>query len=179
MSPAGTSFTRSRAVRVASGVVSFGVVAGFSFLAASPAVAATDADCTPLNTVDATTGTSTDIQTLLTASTPVICLSGTFTLTAGLTYDYDVTIHGLGSPKATLDGDGLYRILLDTSFSHTLTVEGLRLTNGSAFDGGAINRLEHQQRPDHRLLRIVQQRSPGHARAIGPGPREMRLVRRS
>ncbi len=137
MSPAGTSFTRSRAVRVASGVVSFGVVAGFSFLAASPAVAATDADCTPLNTVDATTGTSADIQTLLDANTPVICLSGTFTLTAGLTYGYNATLHGL--PSATLDGDGLYRILLDTSFGHTLTVENLRLTNGSAFDGGAIN----------------------------------------
>ena len=137
MPEAGTSFTRSRAVRVASGLASFGVVVGFSLVAASPASAATDADCTPLNTVDATTGTSTDIQTLLTASTPVICLSGTFTLTTGLTYDYDVTLHGL--PSATLDGDGSYGILLDTSFGNTLTVENLRLTNGSAFDGGAIN----------------------------------------
>ncbi|HOT33680.1 MAG TPA: choice-of-anchor Q domain-containing protein [Rhodoglobus sp.] len=136
MPEAGTSFTRSRAVRVASGLASFGVVVGFSLVAASPASAATDADCTPLNTVDATTGTSTDIQTLLTASTPVICLSGTFTLTAGLTYDYDVTLHGL--PSATLDGDGSYGILTDTG-THTLIVENLRFTNGNAFDGGAIN----------------------------------------
>ena len=137
MPAAGTSFTRSRAVRVASGLASFGVVVGFSLVAASPAAAATDADCTPINTVDASTGTSADIQTLLDVDTPVICLSGTFTLTAGLTYDYDVTLHGL--PSATLDGDGSYRILLDTTFGHTITVENLRLTNGSAFDGAAIN----------------------------------------
>ena len=59
MPEAGTSFTRSRAVRVASGLASFGVVVGFSLVAASPASAATDADCTPLNTVDATTGAPT------------------------------------------------------------------------------------------------------------------------
>lgn len=134
---AGTSFTRSRAVRVASGLASFGVVVGFSLVGATPASAATDADCTLANTVDATAGgTSSDIQDLLTSLEPVICLSGTFTLTAGLTYNYNVTLHGL--PTATLDGNSTYGILTDTG-SNTLTVENLRFTNGDAVDGGAIN----------------------------------------
>lgn len=137
MPETGRSFTRSRAVRAASGVASFGVVIGFSLFAASPASAATVADCLPANTVDATTGTSADIQTLLDAGTPVICLSGTFTLTAGLTYDYDATLYGLSS--AVLDGDGLYTILQDLDYADTLTVENLRLTNGSGNNGGAID----------------------------------------
>lgn len=140
----GTSFTRNRVARAATGIASAGIMVGISMVAAAPAMAATDADCLAGNTVDATTGVPADIQTLLDANTSVICLSGTFVLSTALTYDYDVTIHGL--TNAVLDGDGVTRILEDQREDDFLTIENMRLTNGNAvsetfFDeghGGAI-----------------------------------------
>lgn len=137
-----SAFTRKRVVRVGAGVASAGVMAGFSLVGATPAMAYTDEDCTIANTASVALGyDEVDIQNLLNDATlPVICLDGTFVLTTGLTYDRSVTIHGL--PGATLDGDDTWRILedLDTD-ANTLTIESLRLTHGftSTDSGGAID----------------------------------------
>jgi predicted outer membrane repeat protein len=110
---------------------------GFSLAAASPAAAATDADCNAGNTLTAPADDATDIQTLLTASTPIICLNGTFAVGTTLTYDYDVTIHGLAD--AVLDGGGSVGILEDLG-SNAITVENLTLSNANgSSSGGAID----------------------------------------
>ncbi len=133
----GAAFSRKRVVRTAASLASAGLMVGISFAAASPAMAATDADCLVGNTVDASTGTAADIQNLLNGFEPIICLSGTFTLAVPLVYDYSVTIHGL--TDAVLDGDSVTGILVDDG-SHTITVENMRFTNGNAInDGGAIS----------------------------------------
>ncbi len=132
----GASFSRKRTVRTVSSIASVGLLAGISLVAASPAMAATDADCTVGNTVDASTGSAADIQTLLDGSEAVICLSGTFAVTTTLLYDRDLTIHGL--TDAVLDGGDAVGILEDDG-SNTLTVENIRFTNGNGSDGGAIN----------------------------------------
>jgi hypothetical protein len=128
----------SRRLRVTAGVASAGVVAGFSFFAAAPAVAATDADCTSANTVDATVGTAADIQTLLAASTPLICLTGVFVDTPTLLITAPVTLHGTAG-SATLDGavsGSILVVLADID----ITVENLRLTGArSNGAGGAID----------------------------------------
>jgi predicted outer membrane repeat protein len=140
----GASFVRRRAVRVASGIASVGVFAGFSLIGATSASAATDADCTPSNTVTANAlGTNaSDIQTLLNGLTPpaVICISGTFNVTTTLTYGYNVTLHGVSSTHNVLDAGGTTRILSDST-SDTLIVENLTFANGAAGRGlgGAIS----------------------------------------
>lgn len=136
-----SAFTRKRVVRIGAGVASAGVMAGFSLVGATPAMAYTDADCTLDNIASVALGDDTaDIQALLDDATlPVICIDGEFVLTAGLTYDRSVTIHGL--PGATLDGANTYRILEDLDNSlNTLTIESLHLTQGftNTDDGGAI-----------------------------------------
>jgi predicted outer membrane repeat protein len=109
-----------------------------SILVAGPASAATAADCLPANTVDATAlptaGTSADIQILLDAQTPIICIRGTILLTGPLTATADVSLFGL--ENAVLDGASTHRILYAPGFG--VTAEGLRFTNGSATVGGAI-----------------------------------------
>ncbi len=138
-STTGAAFSRKRIGRTAASLASAGLMVGISFAAASPAMAATDADCVGGlggNIVDATMGgTAANIQNLLDGSEPIICLSGTFVLAVPLTYNYDVTIHGL--TDAVLDGDGVTGILSDDG-SHSITVENMRFTNGNASDGGAI-----------------------------------------
>lgn len=113
---------------------------GISLAGATSASAATDADCNAGNTVDAAAaGTAVDIQNLLDASTPVVCVSGTFVLATPLTYGYDLTLHGLSA--GVLDGNGATGILVDSG-DNTLTVENLRFTDGIASGGsggGAIN----------------------------------------
>lgn len=123
--------TRSAAACVA------GLLVGASFVAATPALAATSADCLPGNSVDAATQTGADIQTLLTAGAPIICLSGTFVLSAPLVGEADVELFGLSA--AVLDGSSAVRILQVTG-PHVLKVENIRFTRGvSASDGGALS----------------------------------------
>ncbi|MEQ1737389.1 MAG: choice-of-anchor Q domain-containing protein [Rhodoglobus sp.] len=133
-SPAtGAAFVRKRGVRVASGFASAGMLVGISLVAASPAAAATDADCIG---VTVSSGVGADIQTLIDGVEPVICLSGTFVLTTTLLYDRNLTIHGL--TDAVLDGNNTVRILQDEG-DNTLTVENLQLTQGYVDgEGGAI-----------------------------------------
>ena len=131
----GASFSRNRAVRTATGVATAGLMVGISLTGASAANAATDADCTVGNTVDAGTGTAANIQTLFDAFTPIVCLSGTFVLADSLKYNYDLTIHGL--TDAVLDGGGLTQLLEETDPA-SLTVENMRFTNGVGSLGGAI-----------------------------------------
>jgi len=136
----GISFTRHRAIRAVSGVASAGLMAGVSLAGATSANAATDADCTVANTVDSTAvvpGTAADIQTLMDANTPVICLSGTFALAASLTYNYDLTIHGV--IDAVLDGGNSVGILVDSG-ANTITVESLRFTRGNDTSAAAGNK---------------------------------------
>lgn len=110
-----------------------------------PANAATDADCTTLNTATANAGgtNASDIQTLLAAYTPIICLVGTFnvatTLTAGYTgHGAQLTLHGLSG--AVLDGGGTTQILNDNPPSDTLTIENISFVHGAAnINGGAIS----------------------------------------
>lgn len=133
---ADNAFTRKR---VAAGVASASLLAGFSLLAAAPAHAATDADCTDSNTVTAPTDDAADIQALLDADTAIICLSGTFDVTSTLFFDYpDLTIHGLAD--AVLDGGGTTQIL-KAAVDGTLTIENMRFTDGasSSSEGAAIS----------------------------------------
>jgi predicted outer membrane repeat protein len=136
----GSAFAQRRVVRVTSGLASVGVLAGISLLGAGPASAATAADCTLANTVDATAlpiaGTSADIQDLLNANEPIICIRGTILLTGPLVATADVSLFGLDN--AVLDGASAYRILNDPSYSHAITAENLRFTNGRGVDGAAI-----------------------------------------
>jgi hypothetical protein len=136
----GQSFVRKPA-RAIAGIMSVVAMAGLSLVVAPPAVAATAADCTPLNTVTAATGGETEIQTLLDDATiPVICLSGTFTLTNTLTYNRSLTIYGLSD--AVLDGNNAVSILLGDRYNSgdTLTVENLTVTRGfSEYSAGGIS----------------------------------------
>lgn len=118
----------------------FGVaaVAGLTLGAATPAFAATDADCATGVSLDAGLGDDAqDIQDALDLDAPLICLSGTFTLTASLNFDHELTLHGL--TDAVLDGNDVTGILTQQTNS-TLTVEGLRFTRGVRVgsSGGAI-----------------------------------------
>lgn len=136
MTNADNAFTRKR---VAAGVASASLLAGFSLLAAAPANAATDADCTDSNTLTAPTDDATDIQALLDADTAIICLSGTFDVSSTLFFDHtDLTLHGLAD--AVLDGGGTASILQALNIG-VLTVENMRFTGGlggSFSTGGAI-----------------------------------------
>lgn len=126
-------------LRVASGVASAGVLAGASFVAATPASAATATDCTLGITVDSATGSADDIQTLLSAGAPLICLTGTFTLTTTLQADDEVTLLGLGG-RATLDADGGTTILAMNG-GNPLTIANLRFTGsaeGAVYSTGAL-----------------------------------------
>jgi len=132
-------FFARKGTRLVAGIASAGVVAGISVVAAAPAMAATDADCAPANTVDtALGGTAAQIQILLdNPVVPVVCLSGTFVVPSTLTYDRDVTIYGLSA--AVLDGADSVGILQETADGNVLTVENLRMTRGNGTAGGAIS----------------------------------------
>ena len=134
MSESGSSFTRSRAVRVASGIASFGMVAGVALVAASPASAAPVCDAT----FDASIDDESDIQGALGTSTGTVCLIGTFDITTGLTFNYDLTLYGLSD--AALAGNGLVPLLSDATLSNTLAVENMAFTGGfSTSTSGAIS----------------------------------------
>ena len=139
----GVAFSRRRVTRVAAGVASSGVMAALGLAGATPALAATEADCD--YTFTAPTDAPVNIQTALNtaADGEVLCISGTFTLTTGpLVYFDDVTILGLAD--AVLDGADTYGILIDDFYvdnidgSSNLTVQNIRFTNGNADSGGAI-----------------------------------------
>jgi len=136
-------FFARKGTRLVAGIASAGVVAGIFVVAAAPAMAATDADCAPANTVDtALFGTAADIQNLLdNPGVPVVCLSGTFVVPSTLTYDRDVTIYGLSA--AVLDGADAVGILEDIGAGSALTVENLRMTRGNGTAGGAIRALSN------------------------------------
>lgn len=125
---------RLRAARAAA-VASSGLLVGIGATAATPALAATEADCTIANTLDASSADETDIQALLDADTAIVCLSGTFPLTTPLTFDHDVTLFGLTA--AELDGNDLTGLLLGSNGAD-LAVQNITFTDGSSTDGGAI-----------------------------------------
>ncbi|MBA4247060.1 MAG: hypothetical protein C0444_02025 [Microbacterium sp.] len=116
-------------------VTSGGLLASMGAVGAAPAFAADATNCDPGNTVDAATGTAGDIQTLLDANTAIVCLSGSFTLTAPLEFDHNLTLFGLTAGE--LDGNDLTR-LVEGGAGTSLTVQNLSLVDGSAVRGGAI-----------------------------------------
>jgi LPXTG-motif cell wall-anchored protein len=143
-STSAATFTRKRAFRLGAGAASAGVLGAFSLVGATPAMAATDADCNDANTISIAAGEDAgDIQDALDLGAELICLSGTFVLDTTLLYYDDVTIHGL--PGATLDGNNLVGILEyvtpDVGDNPALVVENLRFTRGNSMSGsgGAIN----------------------------------------
>lgn len=123
--------TSRRAVRAAAGLASVGMIAGLSFFAASPALAADE--CIAGNSVDAATGSIADVQTLLDGAASLICLSGVFTVPESLDVKADVTLRGVGD-GATLDADGGSRIIGSYDQGGDVVIDNLHLTNagGSA-----------------------------------------------
>lgn len=126
---------RRRAMRTAAAVTSSGLLASIGVAGAAPALAATPSECNAGNTVDASTGDAGDIQTLLTAETAIVCLSGTFPITSTLTFGHDLTLFGLSS--ARLDGGGTTQLLAGGA-GDDLLVQNITFANGSATLGGAI-----------------------------------------
>ena len=124
-----------RVTRTAAAVASGGLLVSMGAVGATPAFAADATDCAPGNTVDAATGTAGDIQTLLDANTAIVCLSGTFPLTAPLEFDHNLTLFGLTAGE--LDGNDSTR-LIEGGAGARLTVQNLSLVDGSAVRGGAI-----------------------------------------
>lgn len=129
------AFAPRRALRSAAALTSGGLIVGMGAVGATPAFAATEADCTDGNTVDIAVDTVENIQTLLDADTAIVCLSGTFPLTSPLTFNHDLTLFGLDS--ARLDGAGATQ-LLEGVDGASLTVQNIAFTNGFATRGGAI-----------------------------------------
>lgn len=108
-----------------------GVVAALSMLGAPAASAAVPDDCVG-HTLDASTDSASDIQGMLDAAEPLICLRGTFVLGGPLSLTSPVYIYGLDS--AVLDGDGRRMIDGESAGANAvITIDGLRMTNG--FDG--------------------------------------------
>jgi hypothetical protein len=132
------TFSGRRGVsRTALAVASSGLLLGVGAATVGPASAATASDCNGSNTLVAGTNPVGDIQALLDADTPTICLSGTFVLTAPLTFDHELSLFGIDG--AVLDGNDSVKIL--TGSSPSLTVQNLSFVNGyaSSFEyGGAI-----------------------------------------
>ena len=126
---------RRRVTRTAAVVTSGGLLASMGAVGAAPAFAADATDCEPGNTVDAATGTAGDIQTLLDANTAIVCLSGTFALTAPLEFDHNLTLFGLTAGE--LDGNDLTG-LIEGGPGARLTVQNLSFVDGAAARGGAI-----------------------------------------
>lgn len=129
------SLSRRRATRAAAVVTSGGLLASMGAVGAAPAFAADATDCEPGNTVDAATGTAGDIQTLLDANTAIVCLSGTFALTAPLEFDHNLTLFGLTAGE--LDGNDL-AALIEGGAGASLTVQNLSFVDGAGVQGGAI-----------------------------------------
>ena len=113
-----------------------GLLVGFGAVSATPAFAATSADCTGANTVSS--GNADDIQTLLyNALLPIVCVEGTFTIDGTLFAPRDVTIFGLTG--AVLDSDGTDRVITgDSEDSVHVTLQNLTITDGVTFGGGAV-----------------------------------------
>jgi predicted outer membrane repeat protein len=134
--PAAPSSTplRLHAARAAA-VASSGLLVGIGVTAATPALAATEADCTVANTLDAASDTELDLQALLGADTAIVCFSGTFPLTTPLAFDHNLTLFGLTA--AELDGNDLTGLLVGSGTA-SLTVQNITFTDGSATEGGAI-----------------------------------------
>lgn len=134
-SPRGSSFRRT-AVALASS----GVVLGASALAATPAVAATDADCGPSNTFSSASlpDPTTAIQTLLDEeNVAVVCISGSITLTDRLVVIADTEFHGLGS-GAGLVGTGSTHVIFVAEPNEWISIENLHISNGGGAWGGAV-----------------------------------------
>ncbi len=130
-----SAFTARRALRSAAVLSSGGLIVGMGVVTATPAFAATAADCTGSNTVDAATGDEADIRALLDADTAIVCLSGTFPIASTLYFNHDLTLFGLDD--ARLDGGNTSQ-LLTGGVGGSLTVQNIGFVNGSATIGGAI-----------------------------------------
>lgn len=131
---------RRRIVRTTSALASTGLLVGFGVSAAAvPAFAATDADCTDANSLASADGDdAADIQALLDDDgVSVICLTGTFPVTATLTANRDITLYGL--PSAVLDGLDTNSILVVSGEANTTTLQNLTFENGSGSNGAAVN----------------------------------------
>lgn len=102
-------------------------------VAAAPASAADE--CTPDNSVDATSGDESDIQNLLDSAEPIVCLSGEFALTTALLFAEDVVI--VGSPAASLTAVGTG--ILQGSGGADITVRNLTFGGGTSTRGGALS----------------------------------------
>lgn len=118
------------------GVASLGVV-GLSLLATVPAHAATDADCVPGmggNVVDGSegAGANTHIQSLLSSGAPVICLSGSITISSRLAVSQTVAFHGY--PSASLVGDNSQIIIAGNPVP--ISIENLHISGGRYSGGG-------------------------------------------
>lgn len=111
-----------------------GVVAALSMLGAPAASAAVPDDCAG-HTLDASTNTASDIQDMLDAAEPLICLRGTFVLGGPLALTSPVYIYGLDA--AVLDGNGNRMIDGESAgASAVITIDGIRMTNGFQGESG-------------------------------------------
>lgn len=124
--------------RVLGALASTGLIAGAGVAAAPTAFASAADDCTVANTVtsDATDQTA-ELQTVIDEQ-GILCLNGTFVLSAQLTYTADLVVYGLAD--AVLDGDSTTRILGQDDPDASLTVDNVTFRNGfdDDQDGGAI-----------------------------------------
>jgi predicted outer membrane repeat protein len=129
-----TFASRRGAARAVVAVASTGLLVGVGAVSVSPALAALAPTCgvTVTATSDAASS-AIQLQAALSGVAPVICLSGTFTLTQPLTFDRDLTLQGL-SAETTLDGNDATAIL--TSTSGNLTVSNLSFENGNTTRAG-------------------------------------------
>ncbi|MBX9717462.1 MAG: hypothetical protein K2X36_01300, partial [Microbacteriaceae bacterium] len=130
------SSTRQLGRKTAALVSTGGLLVGIGAVSATPAFAATPADCTGANTVSS--GNADDIQTLLNdALLPIVCVQGTFTVEGTLFALRDVTIFGLTG--AVLESDGTDRVITgDSEDSVHVTLQNLTITDGVTFGGGAV-----------------------------------------
>lgn len=116
------------------------MLVGLGVTGAAPAVAngeVTADDCTDANTVNSSTGGDRDdIQTLLTAAEPVVCLVGEFAIDETLDAVWNVTL--VGNPSATLTGQNT-QILFSRYVNVTTAVHNLEFRDGRGITGGAIS----------------------------------------
>ncbi|MDO9590850.1 MAG: choice-of-anchor Q domain-containing protein [Microcella sp.] len=136
----GSAFRVRRVRRASSFVALGGLLASAGALAAAPVYAAEPSDCVDDgsasdNTLTAPGDDNADIQALLDADAPLICLNGTFDISSTLTLDHEVTFASFTG--AVLDGGGDTQIVYSDSTENVI-FEGMTLQNGSAFDGAAV-----------------------------------------
>lgn len=141
--PRNSAFVRRSASRVASAIGATGLLVGLGAVSVTPAHGATASDCIDDGTANDNTLNSAagddrdDIQALLDSDDAVICLAGTFDISATLTASRNVELFGL--PSAVLNGVDTQ--IFEMTGDHPLVVENLTFQNGDASSGlgGAIS----------------------------------------